>query len=141
MHAAFGMTLGLLFLHPPTPCAGQGALADALGALSSSNPAGLGAFVESLRTDVSMGASLFAQFGGDLSAALTNLGVPPVDGPSSAVAQRKRANRGTRLSDIIKVSETRNPAWHWVFAAVAWACHVAQQAVQGHHPRPVVPKL
>jgi hypothetical protein len=50
-----------------------------------------------------MGANLAANFGGNLSAALSNLGLPPVDGPSSAVAQRKRANRGTRLTDIIKV--------------------------------------
>jgi hypothetical protein len=41
--------------------------------------------------------------GCNLAAALSSLGLPAVDGPSSAVAQRKRANRGTRLTDIIKV--------------------------------------
>jgi hypothetical protein len=78
-----------------------GSLADALGVLSHHNPAHLNAIMESLRSDGNMGGG---QFGGNLSAALSNLGLPPVDGPSSAVAQRKRANRGTRLSDIIKVS-------------------------------------
>lgn len=59
--------------------------------------------MEQLRAEGAMGANMANGFGGNLSAALSNLGLPPVDGPSSAVAQRKRANRGGRLTDIIKV--------------------------------------
>lgn len=52
------------------------------------------------------GGGYGAQGGGtSLSAALTNLGLPGglLDGPSSAAARRGRANRGSRLTDYIKV--------------------------------------
>ena len=83
--------------------------------------------MESLRSDGNMGGG---QFGGNLSAALSNLGLPPVDGPSSAVAQRKRANRGTRLSDIIKVSAA---VWNGRF------CRIHKMTPGSGHPAKLKP--
>jgi hypothetical protein len=97
-----------LFSHPFS--AGSASLADALAGLSN-HPGGFNAFMESLRSEGLMGSGggSLGGLGGGLSAALSSLGLPAFDGPSSAVAQRKRANRGTRLTDIIKVGA--NHAW------------------------------